>query len=231
MPDFTKIINKQLEARIEPANEKVKLDGKAMFAINWLDLNSRSLYNLYGFLAFPLARSIGAKAIFKGYQTELLQDTAQVNRKVLLIVKYPKPQAFLGLLGRKFFQLISLLRIKAVRNFNLGFAHLQQGQPSPKEHHYLVYHFQGGSLGVQMPVLQELSRELPFQIFFAAEKAASLVLRNRGKDRPVPLPMQGIAIFSHPQAEVLQKLIDHPSLQELLTRNQSNYLSYFKRVI
>ncbi|MDH3708621.1 MAG: hypothetical protein OER04_01970 [Cyclobacteriaceae bacterium] len=231
MAGLTKIINKQLQARIQPVSEKVDLENIPMFAINWLDLNSKSLYNLYGFLAFPLARSIGAKAIFKGYQTELLKDSAKVNRAVLLIVKYPSPQAFLSLLGRKFFQVISLLRIKAVRNFNLGFAQLIQGKSGDKEDHYLVYHFQGGTLEAQLPTLQGLAQEQQCQLYFVAQKSATLTIINRGQERAVPLPMEGLVIFTQSDRQSLQRLADHPKMEELLSGNQSSYLSYFKRVI
>ena len=231
MKELTQVVNDDLTVRIVPQVSAEDFMDQPMFAINWLDLRSKFLYNLYGYLAFPLAQKVGAKAIFKGYQTDLVQDPAQVNRQVLLIVKYPNPGAFLSLLSRKIFQIISLVRIRGVKNFNLGFSRLLEGSRGEKKDHYLVYHYQSGSIKDQLTTLQTLIGETNVQIFFAAEKVAALHMIRSGKDREVNLPMKGLIIFSHPSQEALAQIINHPLVKELLESNDGNYLSFFKRVI
>lgn len=231
MTAFTKIVNKQLQAIIKPVSSHDHLEQQPMFAINWLDLNSKWMYSLYTYLAFPMARAVGAKAIFKGYQTQLIADSAQINRMVLLLVKYPGPHEFLSLVGRKFFQVISLLRIKAVRNFNLGFAHLLAGNAYPKGQEYLVYHFQGDARDHLLEKMKLLGSQNDIDLFYVAYKSATLSMIQKDKTREVHLPMDGLVIFTHTNRQTLLDFAKAPHMKHYMEGMTSNYLSLFKRVI
>lgn len=231
MTQYSKIINKDMKAVIDTLDDGTTMDGQPMFAINWLNLKSKWMYNLYTFLAFPMANSIGAVPIFKGYRQQVIADSAKVDREVLLIVRYPGPAQFLNLVGRKLFQVVSLLRIKSVLDFNLGFAHLLQGKKLSKEMSYMVYHWQNSDAMKITQELEQMCNGNGVELFFAAERVASLGIEGSKGTRKLPLSMQGLAILAHSDPQVLNALIDSPPFQALRQNQPQHYLGVFDRVL
>ncbi len=231
MTQYSKIINKRMKAVIDTVDDGYSLEGQPMFAINWLNLKSSWMYSLYTYLAFPMASSIGAVPIFKGNRLKVLADTAKVDREVLLIVRYPGPTEFLSLVGRKLFQIVSVLRIKSVVDFNLGFAHLLQGTKQPKDHNYLVYHWQNSASMKTAQQLEQLCHNTGVTMFFAAERVASLGIEQGDKTRKVPLKMDGLVIMAHAERDVLNQLVAAEDFQRLIQSQEDHYLGIFQRVL
>ena len=104
-----------------------------LFAINWFNTRSLWLYNMYNAFASPSLSRVGGKVLFKGRVTETLLGSPDDARQILLIVNYPSGARFLDLLSNQFFQVTSLLRMAAVRDFS--FALNQRGDgPDRLEH-------------------------------------------------------------------------------------------------
>lgn len=105
-----------LRAYMESLGDDVWLD-EPLFAINWFRAKRPRVYELYGALAARSVFRTGGKLLFKGVVTETLQGDAG-GRDTLLIVNYPSAKSFLDLLSGRFFQLVSPLRMMAVRRFS-----------------------------------------------------------------------------------------------------------------
>ena len=89
-----------------------------LFAINWFDTRAAPIYHLYNFLAGPRAFKVGAKALFKGQHKDTIYGNPDLKRNFLLIVNYPSANNFLDLASDKIFQIFSVLRIGAVKQFS-----------------------------------------------------------------------------------------------------------------
>ena len=119
-------INSKTTIHITSSNDQSDLD-KPLYAINWFNTKSKSLYNLYGALAFPHVKKVGGEVVFKGKVRETLQGDESLKRESLLIVRYPNADSFLGLFAQKLFLIKSMLRVKAVKDFIFGFVKMTDG--------------------------------------------------------------------------------------------------------
>lgn len=105
-----------IRAFMESLGDEAWLD-EPVFAINWFRAKRPWAYQLYGALAARSVFATGGKLLFKGAVAETLKGDAG-GRDTLLIVNYPSAGAFLDLLSGRFFQLVSPLRMMAVRRFS-----------------------------------------------------------------------------------------------------------------
>lgn len=105
-----------IRAYMESLGDEAWLD-EPIYAINWFRAKRPWAYELYGALAAKSVFGTGGKLLFKGTVAEtLLGDAA--GRDTLLVVNYPSAGSFLDLLSGRFFQLVSPLRMMAVRRFS-----------------------------------------------------------------------------------------------------------------
>jgi hypothetical protein len=102
---------------LDPVNATVDL-ASPFFAINWFNTRAMWLYSLYNIIAARSVFHVGAGVFFKGRTTATLVGSPDFARQVLLIVNYPSGERFLDLLSGRFFQITSLLRMAAVRDFS-----------------------------------------------------------------------------------------------------------------
>ena len=91
---------------------------RPLFAINWFNTRALWLYNLYNWIAAGRLFKNGGKVLFKGQLIETLIGSPDQQRELLLVVNYPSGEHFLNLIADRFFQVTSLLRLAAVRNFS-----------------------------------------------------------------------------------------------------------------
>lgn len=105
-----------IRAFMESLGDEAWLD-EPIYAINWFRAKRPWAYELYGALAARSVFATGGKLLFKGVVIETLQGDAG-GRDTLLIVNYPRASSFLDLLSGRFFQLVSPLRMMAVRRFS-----------------------------------------------------------------------------------------------------------------
>ena len=165
-----------------------------LFAINWFDTRIAIVYHLYNLLAASRVFKIGGKVLFKGKCQQTISGNQDLARHYLLIVNYPSGHRFLELLSDKLFQVVSVLRIAAVKRFSFVLDQ-RQGEPQllpdsksvidPSDH-YAV-------LQVRLPeeskeeakafgfsAIESLAEQHGSQVFFAGRVAGQVVL-NKSK--------------------------------------------------
>ncbi|MFT5352847.1 MAG: hypothetical protein ACI9KE_000044 [Polyangiales bacterium] len=120
-----------IRAFMESLGDESWLD-EPLFAINWFRAKRPRAYELYGALAAWSVFRTGGKLLFKGAVTETLKGDSG-GRDTLLIVNYPSATSFLDLLSGRFFQLVSPLRMMAVRRFSFVMQRRSDG-PALLEH-------------------------------------------------------------------------------------------------
>ena len=102
---------------LDPASDTI--DGTTpLFAINWFNTRVLWLYNLYNLIASRSVFKIGAKVFFKGRVSRTLLGSPERARQMLLVVNYPNGERLLDMLASRFFQVTSLLRMAAVKDFS-----------------------------------------------------------------------------------------------------------------
>ena len=205
-----------------------------IWVINWFNYRKEWLYSLYNKLAAPHVIKVGGKLLFKGHNQRVIFGDAELARHTLLIVTYPKIDNFLEMLTVKAFQLKSLLRVKAVKDFVFGFTkRVDKNETAllPKYNgsdSYLVYHYQGSA--DQQP-LYELAREHKLRVFFHGEKMARLKRIEQGKeDVLAPFFMDGLMIFEAENEEQVAKFAAHEAFLQHNSLNKSGFAAIFTRI-
>ena len=173
-----------------------------LFAINWFDTRIAIVYHFYNLLAASRVFKIGGKVLFKGKCGQAISGNPELARHYLLIVNYPSGHRFLELLSDKLFQLMSVLRIAAVKRFSFVL-HQRQGEPQllpdsksvidPGDH-YAV-------LQIQLPEeskqeaksfdfsgLKKLAEQHDSQLFFAGRVAGQVVLNKAKQNESDAVP-------------------------------------------
>ncbi|MEM9071041.1 MAG: hypothetical protein AAGE52_21195 [Myxococcota bacterium] len=164
---------------------------ESLFAVNWFNAKHPRIYTAYGILAARDVFRVGGKIFFKGVVTETLVGDGR--REVLLIVYYPSGRAFLDLVRGRFFQLVSPLRMLAVRRFSFVF-HRRHDGPARIEHKrqrfdrsktYALHHFRSDAPIENLA--EEIRGSLPegVRLHFLGEAAVDVATDSRGKIRPM----------------------------------------------
>lgn len=204
-----------------PTADDARLD-EPLYAINLLDRARPWAYDLYGTLAFPAARRVGARPMLKGVEGECWLGDPSRARETLLVVCYRHADAFLDLASNPYFAVISMLRKLGVSDFQFGLSRrLDEGTKPPKrprrrkgELLALLWPEAGdgdeadgavGAVGAGSPDLTDLKRRVSAagsRIVFVGSKKAILAL-DRGEQRGVgptrlapPLPWTSLAVVA-----------------------------------
>ena len=227
--DLTKTISVEI---IPLGNGDVKTD--RIWAINWFNYKKKWLYSFYNRLAAPHVIRVGGQLLFKGHNQSVLFGDEELARHTLLIVTYPKIDDFLDMLTIKAFQLISLLRVKAVQDFVFGFTkrkdkHDTASMPNNNgRDSYLVYHYQGNT---DQEKLYEVAHSHNIKIFFHGEKMAQLKRLEEGKDDILaPFFMDGIIVFEGENDEILTCFAESSEFEQLKTLINKSFAALFFRV-
>ena len=156
-----------------------------LFAINWFDTKIAIIYHLYNLLAAPRVFKIGGKALFKGKVQEAISGSTDLARDYLLIVNYPSGHRFLELLGDKLFQVMSVLRMAAVKRFSFVLHH-RHGEPQllpegksvidPSDHYAVLQVRLAEQSNQETPKfdfarLEQLAQQHDSEVFFASQVA------------------------------------------------------------
>ena len=138
-----------------------------LFAINWFDTRIAAVYHFYNMLAASRVFKIGGKVFFKGKNLQTICGNESLARKFLLIVNYPSGHAFLDLLSDRIFQIVSVFRALAVKQFSfvlqkrLGEPQLLTDQVPNLEgpaKAYAVLHFSGNETSQTESTKQQLAQ-------------------------------------------------------------------------
>ena len=157
--------------------------------------------------------------MFKANTKETLAGSESLARELLLIVRYPTATGFLSLLVSRTFQLVSTLRITAVRSFSFVFnKRFDQGpdqslgaedQPIPfkngSQYAALMY-TADGEIADEWSILRDAADSSAVSVDFFCGPAASLVLLRTGaEERPIPYVTDRVAILSAESVEALER--------------------------
>ncbi len=209
-------------------------------AINWFDLRHPWLYTLYAALATRYVRKVSGKLCFKGKLVKRLEGPAEQQRDNLLIVRYPTARSFLDLVDYKVFQIVSVLRLAAVRKFCFGFTenilvktHLSGAKDSSftKEQFYLVHHFQGDAkwLNDNRRTVFATAQRYRLETYFCGLTNASIVREKTGKQQSVDFFMDGILLFAADSTDAVETFIRDDVYTAFKHSNTQNSLYLFKR--
>lgn len=233
-------LNKKNTVKIIPTYPKVDLDSD-LYAINWFDLKRPWLYDFYNQMAYPHVQEVGGQVHFKGRVTKKIKGPDEVDRQMLLIVKYPNADQFLKMISNKMFLYKSVLRLKAVDYFTFGFTKRHDSGPLPLEFpkvyegglSYLLYQFKAhGPQSDSLYALEQLVISLDMHVHFSGTKAA-LIGRSSSEAplRTQPFLMDGLALIGSDDEERFRELINHSSFLELSSQNLSSSLYYLSRTL
>lgn len=214
-------ISKNIEVSIQSNDGNSFDEQQPVYAINWFDTKRAWLYKIYGLLAVRTVLKVGGRPYLKA-KCNLIDGEVKLNRKVLLIVKYPSPGAFLKLVGNKYFQLISIFRNASVDQFTFGFASKTSDLPWEKpDHsfHYILHHYQAETSVISdfREIMEEISSKDGVQIFFSGKVDKCLVVKSSSKpERKVPVLMDELIIYRSQDRELLERVLKDGKYQSLI---------------
>lgn len=232
---FSRQINKSTKIVIFPVKENID-SGSSLYAINWFNLKNKWLYNFYNKLASPQVLKVGGKVHFKGFLKRKISGNDADGRDALLIVNYTGPNSFLDMVSKTYFQLISVLRISAVRQFNFAFT--QRVDSGSKiggtftKKYYLAHHYRNvKNSSTYLNELSSILKGTKINSYYAGEKAASIVREDqKGVRLEAPFLMHGIIVLEADNESRLEEFVKSETYQSFLKTFESNYLAIFERV-
>lgn len=232
-------ISKTEKVLIQPVVEH--FDEQAdMCAINWFNLKTPWMYQLYGLIASRFVRKVSGRLFFKGNLVKKLAGPDEHQRENLLIVCYPGARKFLDLVDFRIFQLISILRLKAVRKFCFGFTEniLEKSaskgasdQRFSNEQTYLLHHFQGDSdwLRNNRQEIMAAAREHQLDMYFCGLTNAHIVRESSGQQQSPEFFMDGILLFAIRSEAGVGSFTESAIYSRFMSGNTANSLYLFSR--
>ena len=237
---ISKAIGRSLTAEIKGDLETIE---GPLFAINWFDTRLAFIYHLYNFLAASRVNKIGGKVLFKGKCGETISGNPAWSRKFLLIVNYPSGHQFLKLLSDRVFQLMSVLRIAAVKDFSFVL-HQRTGQPQLLDSitsnfdpslFYSVVHFSLPASETpqdRFVELDEMAEHHECEIFFVGSVAGKVTLISKKNGRSaMPFITDCTALIRSSTEEQLAKLWQSDSMQNFTKRTDDHFAAHVVRVL
>jgi len=209
-------------------------------AINWFDLKTPWMYKLYGLIASRYVRKVSGKLIFKGTLSRKLIGPKDRLRDNLLIVRYPGPRKFLQLVNFKIFQIVSVLRLAAVKRFVFGFTENILGKTESADagergfnlqQIYLVHHFQGNNNWLRMNhgELFDVARQYQLDVYFCGLTCAHIAREKSGQRQDAEFFMDGMVLFAANSEVDTEKFIKDDLYRTFIENNNDNSLYLFTR--
>lgn len=237
-------MKRQIRSKISIVLEPIGLKqspGQPLFAINWFNTRLAWLYTLYNYLAaIPLIRA-GASVFVKARLRKTLQGEEADSRNLLLVVNYPSGERFLDLLGNRFFQLISLLRILAVKDFSFvlhkrldGSELLKPiGQGHDSARAYAVHHFNSSApLEEELPAIAALIASHNVSLRFGGEKAATVAIENsQGQSQLMPFVTHKMLLYEATSYHELEAFLTGQTYQKFCAGLDSSFIGTLNRIM
>ena len=229
-------INKSTSISIIASQAEIDLN-TAVWAVNWFDTKRKWLYNLYTSIASGFVVKAGGSLWFKGELEQTLAGNEKDARKILLIVKYPTANHFLDLVKMKLFQMVSILRILAVKRFVFGFTQRIEIEGliknrQPKGALCLVHHFRNDTgINEQVESISHLASDMGIHLNYAGLKAATLKRSHStegGYD--IPFIMDGIFVFEGENKEQLMAFYQSEAYQIFAGSLDNSYVALFRKL-
>lgn len=206
---------------------------QSVYALNWFDERSGWLYDLYNWLAAASVRKVGGRPFFKGRVQQVLYGEPPERRETLLIVRYPALTAFRDMLQNRYFQLVSLLRLLAVKRFTFAFSRrLDEAGDFSADDARKVYalHFYRGESSLPDAVLP-LASEYDIRLRFAGRVKALLWYGDTRQLREqVPNLMQVAMLYEADSVGQLRQMIVEPRFEELTVACEATFIATLNAV-
>ena len=224
---------------LEPLGAPRALD-QPLYAINWFNTRRAWLYTLYNYVAAaPLIRT-GARVFMKARLREVLHGDKADRRDLLLIVNYPCGEKFLDLLGNRFFQLISVLRIAAVKDFSFvlhkridGIEPLASKSQTDSGAAYAVHHFTSSApMEREFSEISTLVADQNISLCFASEKAAAVATENSRDDlQTMPFVTHKLVLFEAGSSHELKSFLVGRSYRHFCSSLDSSFIATLDRIM
>ena len=213
-------------------------EDEPVYAINWFNTKSSLIYDFYNWLAVRSVRKIGGEPFFKGRHVKTLHGSAEDTRDVLLVVRYPALKNFRTMLESKVFQMVSLIRMAAVKDFIFGFT--KRGDAGPdlvpfdaevdSGFVFGVLHYSG--VAVADTQLAEMTAQSTAQIFYNGQIRAHIATGESPEGATqVPCIMDGITIFKSTDALALEQLLENPAFQGFTAQADRFFFAVYTRTL
>ena len=214
-----------------------------LYAINWFDTRLAFVYHFYNLLAAQRVLRLGAKVMIKGKCKETIGGDPEVARQFLLIVNYPSGTRFMDLLGDKIFQLVSVFRVMAVKQFSFVFHKRREihqtpaaGQKFDSSDCYALLHLKklaDGTFDDRLADLDGIATGHQAEIFFAGSMVGQVVLSNKssGKEDPMPFITDSTVLFKTSNRQTMASLFESAEMQSFLAEASGYFASYVKRTM
>jgi hypothetical protein len=207
-----------------------------VYAINWFNTKRLWLYNIYNLLAGLSVKKVSGQGFFKGKTGQHLLGDENLRRDVLLIVKYPAAKSFIQLVEIKFFQLVSLLRVLAVKDFTFGFsqrtdaATVSQNQwTKQSSSSYAVMHYTA-AVDIAAEVGQFVA-EFDLQIYYSGSISAYLYSGDGEQaSAQIPCIMDGIIVFEGKDVQSIKNAINAVEFHKIIEKTKEKYIAILDRV-
>jgi len=211
-----------------------------LWAVNWFDLKIPWMYQLYGLIASRFVRKVSGRLYFKGNLIRQIEGPAEHKRENLLIGCYPGARKFLDLVDFKIFQMVSVLRIAAVKKFVFGFTEniIDESESSGardnrfhKDHTYLVHHFRGEAnwLRNNRQDLFASAQQHHMSVYFCGLTSAHIVREKSGQQKSAEFFMDGILLFAASSEVDIENFTKDDMYTTFMHDNTENSLYLFSR--
>lgn len=226
---YSRRLTTRISARLEPLGPAEHLD-EPLYAINWFNTRTRLLYQIYTILAaYPVSR-VQSRLWLKARHRSLLSGSERDQRSMLLIVRYPSGKHFLDLLTDKVFQIVSVLRNIAVKQFSFVLnrcIRVADLPTRPDGKALAVHHFQSDEpFADEIRKIDALLAGTDVSICMASQKAAEVVMDYAdGSKNAVPFVTDKMIIFEASDFTSLETTLTRPSYCLFIEGLSSSYLS------
>ena len=240
-PKIERKITGSISAMIQGHFEEIELP---LFAINWFNTRVEAVYHFYNLLAAGRVFKIGGKVFFKGKNLQTISGNEALSRKLLLIVNYPSGHAFLDLISDRIFQVMSVFRVLAVKDFSFV---LQKriGEPQllseriPKREEpaksYAVLHFSGVEGSQLESAKQQLDKIASANscdlMFFGYESGRVATAKAGAEPSQVEFITPATAVFSAAAEADLLKCFETAEFEDFKKQLDDHYAALLERTM
>ena len=223
----------KMRARIQMAEPGFTFD-ETVYALNWFNTRFAWVYDFYNLVAGRSVTAIGGTPFFKARIVEELHGTTHDLRDVVLIVRYPALTKFKDMLESRYFQLVSLLRIFAVRDFSFGFSKRCDGdlparcRTEPAT--FSIHHFRGDAGLIEE--ITAMSTEAGLEVVFAGRVFAHIATARSGSEwQTTDCVMDAMIVLASPDRSLVDRLVQSDSYRLAMQKAQSSFAGLYERLI
>ena len=206
---------------------------KPVYAINWFDTRLLWLYNFYNLLGAISVKKVGGKPLFKGCVKQVLHGDSPSRRDVLLLVRYPTGENFRQMLESRIFQLISMLRILAVKNFSFGFSRRTDSVKDYLNENtfsvFAVHHYQSKNDIVEQ--IRSIAYGFGVDIYFAGRITALLASGDASEaNEDVPCLMDGALLLRAESENDITRLVVSDAYRQVVEQTSNSFIATMDRL-